>query len=165
MSSNDNEILSTPEIKLWIKQGSILDKDALIIKGRYVFDTMISPEDLLSLLNEERTQWDHTIMHQEIIRKLTDNMFLVHYVTEPALSSILPSDFIEKQIRFIKDSAYYGYSSNVPDKVFPKKEIYNRGKTIFAASILKQDEKKIVYYSFSQIKLKVNNQSNCRSIK
>ena len=103
MSSNDNEILSTPEIKLWIKQGSILDKDALIIKGRYVFDTMISPEDLLSLLNEERTQWDHTIMHQEIIRKLTDNMFLVHYVTEPALSSILPSDFIDRTLLITLD--------------------------------------------------------------
>eukprot|EP00826_Nyctotherus_ovalis_P061575 TRINITY_DN8774_c0_g5_i2.p1 TRINITY_DN8774_c0_g5~~TRINITY_DN8774_c0_g5_i2.p1 ORF type:complete len:188 (+),score=40.38 TRINITY_DN8774_c0_g5_i2:171-734(+) len=152
---DDTKLISEPDISLWVTKGSILNPTTLVIKGRYVFTGDISPSNLLLLLNEDRTKWDTSIMHQEILKKLSDSIHLFYYVTEPALSSSLPGDFVEKRVRFVKDSVYYGYCSSVPEKVVASKEIYSRGKTIFGGSILKQEEGRNVYYSFSQVKLKV----------
>jgi len=152
----DTTFISDQEIKLWISKGSIIDPSSLVIKGRYVLSGDISPHNIILLLNEDRMKWDNSIMHQQTIKKITDNISLFYYVTEPLLSSKLPNDFVEKRVRFVKDSIYYGYCSSVPEQVYPKREIYNRGKIIFGGSILKQEEGKNIYYSFSQIKLKVS---------
>lgn len=142
-------------MKLWIRWGSIFDPDFLLIKRKFIFTGEITPAELSLLLNEERTKWDENIIFQEEIKKPTDIITVVHYATEAPMPFIRPKDFVEKNIRFIKDSIYYGYCSSVPDYLLPPKQNYNRGNTIFAGSILKYEEKRNVYYSFSQAELKV----------
>jgi len=121
-----------------------------------VFTGDISPSELSYLLNEQRTTWDHSIIYQEVIKKVTDTMSIVHYATEPPMPFIRPKDFVEKNLRFIYNSVHYGYCSSVPDYLVPPKQNYNRGTTVFAGSILKHFEAKNVYYSFSQSELKVS---------
>jgi len=154
-SAKDREIINTPELKLWIRCGSKLDPVLPIIKGMYVFRGDIPANVFLALLNEERGTWDKSIISQEIVEKLSENIYLLHFAMEPAFQFLPPKDYIEKRIRFNKNNIYYGYCSSIPDKIYPPRENFERGYTLFGGSILKQENGKNIYHTFSQVGLSV----------
>jgi len=152
---NDTELVNTPELKLWIRWGSMLNSNYLVVKGRYIFTGDISLDKFTSLLNEKRIQWDHNVIEYEMVKRVLADVQVVRYVTEAPSPFSLPTEYVEKHIRFKHNAVRYGYCSSVPDKIYPVKKGYTRGTTIFAGSILKHEERVTVYNSFSQVQLNV----------
>eukprot|EP00826_Nyctotherus_ovalis_P017166 TRINITY_DN15032_c0_g1_i2.p1 TRINITY_DN15032_c0_g1~~TRINITY_DN15032_c0_g1_i2.p1 ORF type:complete len:171 (+),score=16.10 TRINITY_DN15032_c0_g1_i2:270-782(+) len=153
--ADEIELVNTPELKLWVKWGSILNPNYLVVKGKYIFTGNIKPEDFTSLLNEKRIQWDHNIIQYEILKRPQPNMQIVHYITEAPSAFAFPTEYIEKHIRFVHDSVHYAYCSSVPHNAFPTKEGCTRGTTVFAGSVLKREGGVTAYSSFSQVQLNV----------
>ncbi len=151
----EKQLIDTPELKLWVLPGSVFDSTMPVIKGRYVFRGDIFAPDFLSLLNEKRTDWDTSIVDQEVIQQLSPDIAILHYAMEPPLPTMKPKDYVEKRIRFVDEDTYYGYCSNVPDEVYPQSERYKRASTIFAGSILRKEGNDNVYCSISQVNLNV----------
>ena len=149
------EILSSDNIKLWLKWGSKFETTFPLIKARYVFSEGIDPIDFLYLLQEGRKTWDKNVLLLEEVTKLSHEASIIRYAMKAPIYFMKAKDFVEKRIKFSENGVYYGYSSSIPNGVLPTTDQYQRCETIFGGSVLVQEGPNYVYYTFSQIDLKV----------
>jgi hypothetical protein len=147
------EILSEENIKVWMKWGSLFESTSPLIKAKYIFDGTIDPMVLLSLLREERTNWDKGYIEFKEVEKIGNEVSLMYYVVKPPMFLMKARDFAEKAIRFENNGTFYLYSSSVPNEVFAEVKQYQRCETIFGGSVLTKEGDTYAYYSFSQVKV------------
>lgn len=149
------ELLNTPEVSTWIKWGSQFESKCPIIKTKCRFKGTIDPLDFLLYLNEKRKDWDKNIILLEEIAQISGEVTVNHYAVKSPLLFTKSKDFVEKRIQFFEEGTYYSYSSSVPNGVLPPTDQFQRCETIFSGTILAKEEDNFVYYSFSQVDLKV----------
>lgn len=149
------EVLSIPNIQLWIKWGSKFDSKLPLVKAQYDFGSVLDTELFVKLLVNERATWDDNLMESMEVENLSPEISVIHYVVKPPVFFMKPRDFAEKKIRFSIDETYYGYHGSIPDAAFPYVERYQRCETVFSGNILRKENDSYIYYTFSQLNLNV----------
>ncbi len=149
------EILSSDTIKLWLKWGSQFEGTHPLIKAKYVFEGAIEPAEFLYFLQDGRREWDGNVILLEEVARITREVNVVHYAVKPPIFFMKAKDFVEKRVRFVDNGVYYGYSSSTPNGALPPTDRYQRCETIYSGSVLTTEGGSLVYYTFSQVDLKV----------
>ena len=115
----------------------------------------VGTEKFLSLLNEERPQWDKSVTDQTVVATVSGNCQVVRSVLDSSTTLMRPREFVEKRIRCSEGGVEYAYCSSVPDNVYPIDDKYERCTTLFAGTILHREGSNYIYNAFSQVDLNV----------
>jgi hypothetical protein len=149
------QLLSAPNISLWLKWGSRLAADLPLVKVKYLFSASLNPLTLLVCMHENRQNWDKNIAMREVLQELSPEVVLIHYALKAPVPFMQSRDFVEKKIGFFEGTTHYGYASSTPDTVHPVTSQYLRAATIFSGHTLQIEGDNLVYWTFSQVDMKV----------
>ena len=149
------QLLCVPNITLWLKWGSRLAADLPLVKVKYSFRASLNPLTLLTCMTEDRPHWDKNIAMREVLQEISPEVGLVHYALKAPVPFMKSRDFVEKKIGFFEGTTHYGYSSSTPDDVCPVTDQFLRATTIFSGHLLQIEGESLVYWTFSQVDVKV----------
>eukprot|EP00831_Metopus_contortus_P073332 TRINITY_DN66881_c0_g2_i2.p1 TRINITY_DN66881_c0_g2~~TRINITY_DN66881_c0_g2_i2.p1 ORF type:complete len:321 (-),score=49.60 TRINITY_DN66881_c0_g2_i2:60-1022(-) len=149
------EILNTPEIMMWLKWGSPFESTLPFVKSKYIFPGETNPIDFFICLNDDRMIWGKNVIANENVSRVSNEVRVSHYAVKPPFFLMKSKDFVEKKILFYDKGTFFTYSSSIPETVYPQLEAYQRCDTIFGGSIFWKEEDKYIYYTFSQVDIKM----------
>lgn len=150
---------------IYIRQsGSVFSQDFPIIKTYYTIPKSIfktkEPINLKTFIDyatnpEKRIKWDKSIRKYEKSQKISDKVYLQHYICKSPIFFIPERDIVGKRVEFFVGNSYYEFLTSVNDDVIPLEENVIRACAHFLASRMVEEKDSINITSITQIDTKV----------
>ena len=71
---------------------------------------------------EKRLKWDKTIREYKIKERISNEVYLLHYICKSPMIFVSERDVVDKRYDFYVNEIYYDFSSSVKDDLIPIEE-------------------------------------------
>ena len=68
---------------------------------------------------EKRLKWDQSIRYYNIVEKINDEVYLLHYICKSPMLFVSERDVVDKRYDFYVNGIYYDFSSSVNNNIVP----------------------------------------------
>jgi len=110
---------------------------------------------MTAIHSNARLKWDNSIMEQNEIYKLSDEVKIVHYALKPPIAFMQARDFAEKRIFMFHNESYYVYISSIPNTEYKENKGQTRCQKFFECSLLRKENNEFFLYTVTQANYQV----------
>ena len=150
-------------IKISIRDNSELNKENCIyriemeMKKSFFRNGIPTIKELVSAFKDpiKLKRWDDIIKEYIILEKISDKTDIVKVITNEQFNMIPEMEYIDKRICFFDEGQFYGFSSSVPDSIFPISDDIIRAEKIMRILVIKEDKNFFYFDIFSQVDIKM----------